>query len=347
MVEAVCDEPRRASPSLASWLLSIFFHAALLVILGLTIQLQPPRPAGEEPDRDVGLALKQVEHAERAQYERPEAEAQSDSVALSSPAAQPIAPVQPVEPVQPSPQQLVGDQAPIDVSSALPKGQEIFGVSIGVGGLPDDAPANARRMTTGSTPRANLLAGLGRTTVYGLSAEGFKFVYCFDHSSSMGGSGHNALRAAKAELLASLEHLGPPHQFQIIFYNDHPTIFAITGVAGRLVFGTDQNKQQARHFVEGIQAVGGTDHQAALDMALNLHPDVIFFLTDADQPEMGPSQLAHFRRRNQGTLIHAIEFGQGPTLGHENFLMRLARESGGRYTYVDVTKALRDASPQP
>ncbi|HWC88787.1 MAG TPA: hypothetical protein VG433_04010, partial [Pirellulales bacterium] len=127
------------------------------------------------------------------------------------------------------------------------------------------------------------------------------------------------------------------------FYNDHPTIFDITGQAGRLVFANDQNKQQARHFVEGIQAGGGTDHQAALDMALNLSPDVIFFLTDADQPEMSPGQLARIRRRSPGTVINAIEFGQGPAFGDENFLMRLARENGGSYTYIDITKALRDA----
>jgi hypothetical protein len=321
MAEAVCDVPRRASLSLPSWLLSIFVHAALIVVLGLSIQAEPPRPAGDEPDRDVGVVLKHVDRAGEAQYRGPDAGAQPNPLAQSSP------------------RDMVGDQAPIDIASALPKAKEI----IGVGGLSGEGPANVRQMTTGKTPSANFRAGIGRTKVYGIAAQGFKFVYCFDHSASMGGSGHNALQAAKAELLASLDQLGPTHQFQIIFYNDHPTIFDITGQAGRLVFANDQNKQQARHFVEGIQAGGGTDHQAALDMALNLSPDVIFFLTDADQPEMSPGQLARIRRRSPGTVINAIEFGQGPAFGDENFLMRLARENGGSYTYIDITKALREA----
>ncbi|HEY5313686.1 MAG TPA: VWA domain-containing protein [Pirellulales bacterium] len=323
MTEAVCDEPRGASLSLPSWLLSILFHAALVVVLGLTIQAEPPGAAVEEPDRDVGVVLKRVDRAGETEYQGPDAGAQP------SPAA------------QPSPRQMVGDQAPIDIASALPKATEI----IGIGGLASEGPANVRQMTTGKTPTANFRAGMGRTKVYGIAGQGFKFVYCFDHSASMGGSGHTALQAAKSELLASLDQLGPTHQFQIIFYNDHPTIFDITGRAGRLVFATDQNKQQARHFVEGIKAGGGTDHQAALDMALNLNPDVIFFLTDADQPEMSPGQLARLRRRNRAALINAIEFGQGPPLGDENFLMRLARENGGSYVYIDITKALHEARP--
>lgn len=199
-------------------------------------------------------------------------------------------------------------------------------------------PSTARPAARGKASRPDFRASLGHTKVYGLPGEGFKFVYCFDHSASMGGAGNNALKAAKAELLASLEHLEPTHQFQIIFYNARPTIFAISGQPGRLVFATDQNKGEARRFIEGIKPSGGTDHQAALEMALNLAPDVVFFLTDANEPAMTASQLARIARRNGGAVINAIEFGQGASPGSENFLTRLARENAGGYTYVDLTK---------
>jgi hypothetical protein len=319
MVEALPAEPRRALLSFPSWLFSVLFHATLIVILGLTIQAAPRGAAIEEPTREVGVVLKRSDRSGETRYQGPDQGAQPNPAAT------------------PSPRQLVGDQAPVDIASALPKPKDI----IGIGGLPGEGPASARQMTTGPVPSKNLRAGMGRTKVYGLSGVGFKFIYCFDHSASMGGSGHTALQAAKAELLASLQSLGPTHQFQIIFYNDHPTIFDIAGHPGRLVFANEQNKQQAEHFVEGIKAGGGTDHQAALDMALNLNPDVIFFLTDADQPAMGPGQLARIRRRNHGAVINAIEFGMGPSLGDENFLMRLAHENGGDYTYIDLTKSLR------
>jgi hypothetical protein len=156
----------------------------------------------------------------------------------------------------------------------------------------------------------------------------------------MGGSGKNTpLTSAKANLLASLESLGDTHQFQIIFYNEKPTMFALAGHPDRLVFGNSANKTTAAQFVRGIVADGGTRHEEALWMALKLQPDVIFFLTDADQPELSPAQLEKIHKANNGRCsINTIEFGLGPPIHNDNFLVRLARENNGKYTYVDVSK---------
>ena len=154
----------------------------------------------------------------------------------------------------------------------------------------------------------------------------------------MDGHGGTPLSAAKAELVGSLKDLGQTHQFQIIFYNEHPRVFSPSGVAGRLVFGTDQNKYLAQKFVGSITADGATRHQEALEMALHMAPDVIFFLTDADEPRMTTQQLAHIAHMNQGTSINAIEFGYGTQSETDNFLVRLARQNGGKHVYVDVSQ---------
>jgi len=142
--------------------------------------------------------------------------------------------------------------------------------------------------------------------VFGIPGEGYKFVYVFDRSGSMGGSGRSALSAAKAELLASLESLEKTHQFQIIFYNDRPTKFNPTGNPDRLVFATERNKALARRFVASITAEGGTRHEEALIAAIKLQPDVIFFLTDADEPKLWPDQLARIHRMAAGITIHGL-----------------------------------------
>jgi Ca-activated chloride channel family protein len=68
-------------------------------------------------------------------------------------------------------------------------------------------------------------------------------------------------------------------------------------------------------------------------------PDVVFFLTDAEQPQLSASELAEVRRLNRGeSVINTIEFGSGTFPGGENFLIRLARQNRGRHVYVDVTK---------
>lgn len=194
----------------------------------------------------------------------------------------------------------------------------------------------------GTTGRADLnralAKGAAETGVFGLSGVGYKFVYVFDRSGSMDGHGGAPLAAAKSELIHSLERLEKMHQFQIIFYNEHPRVFTLSGNDGRLAFGTDQNKRLAERFVNGITADGATQHEEAILLALGMNPDVIFFLTDADEPSLSAKQLAHIARRNNGTSINTVEFGYGPKSGGENFLVRLARQNGGAHAYVDIAE---------
>jgi hypothetical protein len=180
--------------------------------------------------------------------------------------------------------------------------------------------------------------GENQVSMFGVRAEGSKFVYVLDRSGSMGGSGGKALAAAKAELLRSIEKLDRVQQFQIIFYNERPRIFNPTGQPGRLAFGTEQNKTSVRRFIDSILADGGTAHEDALVTAVRLRPDVIFLLTDADDPKLTSRDLDRIDRLGPGVVIHAIEFGTGPQRDAENFLVKLARQSAGQHVYIDVSK---------
>jgi hypothetical protein len=72
-----------------------------------------------------------------------------------------------------------------------------------------------------------------------------------------------------------------------------------------------------------------------------MRPDVIFFLTDADDPKLSVEELARIRDMAAGIVIHGIEFGVGsrPASGDASFIAQLARQNGGGYVYVDVTAA--------
>ena len=180
--------------------------------------------------------------------------------------------------------------------------------------------------------------GKARTSIFGLVGEGYKFVYVFDRSGSMGGDGAASLKALKAELVASLKNLDTVHQFQIIFYNHRPVLFNPSGTPGKLAFATQRNKEEAQRFLDSIEAFGGTDHEAALRMATALKPDVIFLLTDGDEPKLTPRQMEKIERWAAGIPINIIEFGPGPAPQSENFLKELARRSGSQYIYIDTTK---------
>jgi hypothetical protein len=180
--------------------------------------------------------------------------------------------------------------------------------------------------------------GIGRTSLFGVVGEGYKFVYVIDRSGSMGGKGRQSLRIAKAELIRSFQRLDRVHQFQIVFYNERPVAFNPTGTPGRLAFATDENKQRAIRFLDTIAADGGTDHESALRVAIRLRPDVIFFLTDADDPKLSPAQLTKIRHLAAGIVINTVEFGPGPKPVGRSFLADLARQNAGKYAYIDISK---------
>jgi hypothetical protein len=176
------------------------------------------------------------------------------------------------------------------------------------------------------------------TSLFGVESQGNNFAYVFDRSGSMGDPDMKPLRAAKAELLRSLAALGDLQQFQIIFYNEEPILMRLSAQPGRLVLATDANKAHAADHLARITAGGGTGHEEALSAALRLHPDVLYFLTDADEPALSEEQLGRIRKLNDAlTKLHTIEFGRGPKRsGAGNFIERLATENGGEYRYVDV-----------
>lgn len=213
---------------------------------------------------------------------------------------------------------------------------------------PADAPGDKDQQkpadsTPGSEPghvvRPN--SGQVETSVFGSRGIGSKFVYLFDRSNSMNEFEGRPLAGAKRELLASLADLDRIHQFQIVFYNERPTVFNPDYPRGpHMLFGDAATKRRATEFVRRMDAGGGTRHMEALKLALGMRPDVIFLVTDAGEPQLTAKELAEILRRNErvGATINAIEFGVGPDRGGTNFLVRLAEQNHGQHVYVDVTQ---------
>jgi hypothetical protein len=168
----------------------------------------------------------------------------------------------------------------------------------------------------------------GKPAFFQIETDAHSVVYVIDRSASMGPNG--GLRRAKLELLASLEQLPPATRFQIIPYNRRAETLCINGT-GELVPASQENRQAARLLVEKIQPEGGTEHAPALRRALALRPEVIFFLTDAD--DLQASDIADLTRFNQGrTQVHAI--GLRSDAGR-NPLQVLAQQNGGTFRLID------------
>jgi hypothetical protein len=304
----------------AAWLLSFSLHAAALIGLGASGQRQP-QGAAAEPTREGGVVLV-ARSADKTEYigDSTTADSQAGADIAAPPALLPSLAEQPA---------VAAPQLPM--SDVVPASATVAGSG---SATPSATAASFQTAPTARGPSHGV-----ETQIFGVKGKGSRFVYVFDRSSSMEGG---PLSAAKRELIASLQSLQSVHQFQIIFYNQDPQLMPeFRGGPARMVFADEPGKRLAASFVGSISAFGATDHVKALHQALQLRPDVVFFLTDADEPQLTIEDFRRIRQWNQGTLINAIEFGVGPPKTRFNFLVKLADDNGGQHTYVDVTRLVR------
>ncbi len=193
-------------------------------------------------------------------------------------------------------------------------------------GEEQEAPA-ATRTTARAQGLGSADPGTGKDTTafFQIATQGKAIVYVIDRSGSMGSDG--CLAAAKRELLGSLEQLPSSVRFQVITYNRSALPLCIHGQSG-LTFATAENKRCVARLLEQLHAEGGTDHVSALKQALALDPDVIFFLTDAD--DLRAEEVRKIAFLNHGrSVIHAIGLGRGCRV-----LQALAEENQGLYQSV-------------
>ncbi len=303
---------------LPAWLSSMILHAILLVLLVFLVQ-SVPQGIVEEPDRTTGIVLKHTTNTgEYYEGENVDIDVASDSASSSGPAD--LVTALPSE-----------NDSPLDANSFLPDTRTGGGPA---GGAVTGGGLNLNGTGIGTN---NLDGGKVQTGVFGITGEGYKFVYVFDKSDSMNGYEGRPLAAAKGELLESLKSLGKLQQFQIIFYNEYENIFNPT-LPGRLFFATEKNKQLAREFVRQITAEGTTRHLEPLLTAVDMAPDIIFFLTDGTNPKLHAEDLRRIERRNAGrAAINVIQFGTEQD-GGGSWLKRLARENRGEYVFVNLRR---------
>ncbi len=188
----------------------------------------------------------------------------------------------------------------------------------------------------------------GRASMFGLEGFGRKFVYVFDRSDSMNYRYYSQentavysipLQAAKDELMASLNDLGPKQQFHIVFYNHQPQLYDSGRSPRRKSYATPQNKGRAMEDIYSLRADGGTNTVTALEIALQLDPDVIFLLTDGeakDDPTIRDLQRLESMNRKRA-LINVIQFAQEDR--PESTLVKLAEQNRGKHVFINITRA--------
>lgn len=306
--------------------LSLVVHALLLVMASvLAFRVSAPRDE-QGGGRTMQGELEATDNRAKPDEAGGTGEPEGRAADLS---AEPGLPAPPSS--DPAADALLSELLPTREAAEIPP-QTLPGPSTsGLGMLEGTGSGEGAGMGGGPTSGGPKGAGPG-TEFFGVRDRGGSFAYVIDCSGSMTARG--SLEVAKGELLSSLGRLSPDARFAVVFYNLEAKIFSDQAGRSGMMTATPSNKARVRTLLSGVQADGGTDHMQALRAAFAMHPEVIFFLTDADL--MTRQDVAELVSQAGKTRIQAVEFGQVTGLGGSAPLKLLARQTGGTYRYIDV-----------
>lgn len=172
--------------------------------------------------------------------------------------------------------------------------------------------------------------GGGGASFFGVEAQGTRFAYIVDVSGSMSLEGR--LESLKRELTKSVEGLMESGSFFIVLFSGDAQL-----LGGRREWSdaTDATKRWARRTIAKILAQGETNPLPAFRLVLSTkpRPDAIYFMTDGDfgtQADLVALEVAALNSEFR-TPIHCICFVERQS---EQVMKRIARESGGTYTFI-------------
>ena len=219
----------------------------------------------------------------------------------------------------------------------------LIGPGAPLAGLPANGSPSGRRsqqnQSEGGSPAAvgTGVPGPGQTAFMEIVDTGRSFIYVVDTSSSMAEG--NRLNMAKSQLKASLRLLQPDQQFQVIFYNEAPSAMRLGKSArGTMYYATASNKLLAERQIDREVAENGTAHLPALEEALKLKPDVIYFLTDGDTENLLLEDMKNLARISPGTTIHVVQFAStGLTSRAISWLEILAGQFRGEFRRFEAS----------
>ena len=237
------------------------------------------------------------------------------------------------------PANIISPYHPITVRDA---GAEAREITLATGDVPADRDFELRWRSAAADPRIGLFrqefAGqqylMATITPPAAPAIGQvpprEMVFVIDNSGSMAGA---SIEAAKASILYALGTLRPEDTFNIIRFDDTMTELFVHSVPA-----SAEQLALAHHYVETLDACGGTEMLPALKAALvdgsPGRPGVrqVVFLTDGDLSNEG-EMMAEIAAHGGRSRVFMIGIGSAPN----QFLMHRMAEAGrGTYTNVAV-----------
>ena len=160
-------------------------------------------------------------------------------------------------------------------------------------------------------------------------------IYVIDTSGSMSGT---SIAQAKEALALAIDGLWPEDRFNIIEFNSYArALFKDARPATR------ENRAEARGWVKGLRAQGGTEMALALNLALNGGENgervrQVVFLTDGQVGN--EDELFKLIRSKLGdSRLFTVGIGSAP---NSHFMIKAAEIGRGTFTYIGKVEEVRE-----
>lgn len=227
-------------------------------------------------------------------------------------------------PSQQSPDEAHPTESPSDASS------DAKGAPVGKSLPPEDVPAVGEETPSSVSDgpsRKKKGPSVAGGSFFGLRADGKRFVYVVDCSGSMAGDPY---ARATMELLSSIANLEKTQQFFVILYSTESYPMFYPTLSQEFFSATDDSLRQTKIWLKDFSdGGGGTNPEPALEQALAMNPDAIYFLTDGAIPPTTPTTVSNANSKK--TPVHTIGF---VNRAGEEVLKRIAEENRGQYKFV-------------
>lgn len=229
-----------------------------------------------------------------------------------------------------------GAPAPLAVSPFISAGVDAGALTTdGLGFGERVAPLGGGGGSRGSGDGNGIGDGVGDgtgTAFFGLTAQGQSFVFVVDASSSMRRPSHGPERTmfnkVKLEIIESIRRMTEEQKFYIVFFSDRFLAMPATS----LVAATEESQARYLRWMSDVPSGGQTDPEGAIQLALQLDPDVIYFLSDGEFKYGLVKRIAAMNRT--GVTIHTVCFGG--TEDKNVSLRQIAEQNGGTYQFVPL-----------
>lgn len=161
-------------------------------------------------------------------------------------------------------------------------------------------------------------------------------VYVIDRSGSM----LETFDYVKLEMLKSIGRLRKVQDYHVILFSSGPPV---ESPARRLVSGTRNNKIQTAEFLEPVQAKGATNPLPALKRAFTVlrqanrsrKGKLIYLLTDANFPNnQAVIDLIREENTSKDVSVFTYLYGYSPDPEFIKVMEKIANENNGKFKYV-------------